>query len=134
MHVGSGPLTVAFRHRFSFEAGNWDGGVIEISKDGGATWADIGVGSYNGSTNAGTNAPIGAARPAFVARSAGWPNFANVTRNLGTTYANQDVMIRFRAGADDSTGAPGWDIDDIQVTGAGTPFSSLAPQPASCTP
>ena len=138
MNVGTGPLVISFTHRFAFEAGNWDGGVIELSNNGGATWTDIGgiVGnSYNGLTNAGTNAPIGASRPAFVARNTGWPNFVTVTRNLGTTYAGQTIQIRFRIGADDSTGAPGWDIDDINVSGiTNTPFTALVGETGSCTP
>lgn len=135
LQVGSGPLVITFSHRFSFEAGGWDGGVIEISNNGGASWTDIGVGSYNGSTNAATSAPIGASRPAFVNRMTGWPNFANVVRNLGTTYANQTVMIRFRVGADESTGAPGWEIDNINVSGlTNTPFTALVGETAACTP
>jgi len=134
LSVGSGPLTITFQHRFNFEAGNWDGGVIEISNNGGATWSDIGVGSYNGSTNAFTAAPIGASRPAFVNRMIGWPAFAPVTRNLGTTYANQNVQIRFRVGADESTGFPGWDIDSIAITGlTNTPFTALVPETAACS-
>ncbi len=35
LHVGSGPLTLSFQHRFAFEAGNWDGGVVEITTNGG---------------------------------------------------------------------------------------------------
>jgi hypothetical protein len=135
MQVGTGPLVISFQHRFAFEGGNWDGGVIELSNNGGASWVDIGVGSYNGSTSALTNAPIGANRPAFVNRMTGWPTFATVTRNLGTTYANQTIMVRFRIGADDSTGAPGWEIDNINVSGiVNTPFSSLVAETGSCTP
>ncbi len=135
MQVGSGPLTITFSHRFAFEASNWDGGVIEISNNNGATWTDIGVGSYNGVTNAFTSAPIGASRPAFVLRSLGWPNFVTVTRNLGTAYAGQAVKIRFRIGADESTGAPGWDIDDIAVTGlTNSPFAGLVGDTGVCTP
>lgn len=134
MNVGTGSLSISFRHRFSFEAGGWDGGVVEISANGGP-WTDIGASAYNGSTNAVTSSPIGVSRPAFVNRMTGWPNFANVTLNLGGAYAGQNVRIRFRIGADDSTGAPGWDIDDIAVTGiTNTPFTSLVPQPAVCNP
>lgn len=134
MHVGSGPLTISFSHRFSFENGavtgcttcGWDGGVIEISANGGASWTDIGTTAYNGKTRPETLAPIGANRPAFVNRMTGWPNFATVNLNLGTTYSNQDVQIRFRIGADDTTGAPGWDIDNVAVNGiTTTPFTAL---------
>ena len=133
LNVGAGPLVLSFQHRFAFEAGNWDGGVIELSSDGGATWTDIGVGAYNGSTNPATDAPIGANRPAFVNRSTGWPGFVGVTRNLGATYANQNVLIRFRVGADSSTGAPGWEIDDVNVSGiTNTPFKALGPNANAC--
>jgi hypothetical protein len=135
MHVGTTPLSISFAHRFAFEAGNWDGGVVEISTNGGLNWTDIGAGAYNGTTRADTSAPIGASRPAFVNRMTGWPNFANVTLNLGTAYANQDVKIRFRIGADESTGNPGWDIDDISVIGiTNTPFTSLVAEAGVCSP
>jgi len=138
LHVGSGPLILSFQHRFAFEAGNWDGGVVEISTDGGTNWSHFGdgfAGFYNGTTNAVTAAPIGTLRPAFVLRSAGWPNFVPVTLNVGTAYANQDVRIRFRVGADDSTGAPGWDIDNITLSGiTDTPFAALVGETAACNP
>ena len=134
MHVGTGPLSISFQHRFSFEATGWDGGVIEISTNGGSSWVDIGTTAYNGKTNAFTDTPIGRNRPAFVNRIAGWPNFANVTLNLGAAYANQDVMIRFRIGADEEVGAPGWDIDNVAVTGiTNTPFTALVPETTVCT-
>jgi hypothetical protein len=128
MHVGTGPLTITLQHRFSFENGGWDGGVIELSKDNGATWTDIGTSAYNGTTNGVTTSPLGTNHPAFVNRSAGWPNFGTVTLNLGTTFANQDVKLRFRTGADESTGAPGWDIDNLSVSGiTNTPFTAIVP-------
>ncbi len=135
MHVEADPLVISFQHRFSFEAGNWDGGVLEISVNNGA-WAPLGPATfYNGSTNAGTSAPIGASRRAFVGRSTTWPLFIPATLNLGTVYANQDVRIRFRIGADESTGAPGWDIDDIVIGGiTNTPFTSLVAETAACIP
>jgi hypothetical protein len=133
MHVGPGPLAVSFRHRFAFETGGWDGGVVELSADGGASWADIGLSAYNGATNANTTSPLGRTHPAFVNRSAGWPNFVGVTLNLGTGRANQDIRIRFRIGTDETTGAPGWDIDDITVSGiTNTPFGALVPNAAAC--
>ncbi|MFL5401167.1 MAG: hypothetical protein ACJ79P_24960 [Myxococcales bacterium] len=134
MHVGAGPLTISFRHRFSFENGGWDGGVVELSKDGGATWTDVGTAAYNGSTNGVTTAPIGINRRAFVNRGAGWPNFGSVTLNLGAAFANQDIRVRFRIGADESTGAPGWDIDDISFGGiTDAPFSALVANARVCS-
>jgi len=133
LQVGSAPLTIAFQHRHAFELGGWDGGVIEISTDG-SSWTDIGAGAYNGATNAATSAPVGASRPAFVNRNTGWPNFVPVALNLGTTYASQTVKIRFRIGADDTTGAPGWEIDDIAIGGlTNLPFASLVGNPNVCT-
>jgi len=134
LHVGTAPLAISFQHRFSFENGAWDGGVIEISSDNGGSWTDIGTAVYNGLTNPATSAPIGASRRAFVNRMTGWPNFVPVTLNVGTAYAGQDVRIRFRIGADQSTGAPGWDIDDINVSGlTNTPFTAIAGNVRVCT-
>jgi hypothetical protein len=134
LQVGSGPLTISFQHRFSFENGGWDGGVIEISTDNGGSWASAGAGAYNGVTNPATTAPIGGNRPAFVNRMVGWPNFVPVSLNLGTAYANQTVKIRFRVGADQGTGAPGWDVDDIVIGGlTNLPFASLVGDTGTCT-
>jgi len=133
LRVGAGPLTISFSHRFSFESGGWDGGVVELSTDGGATWVDIGTSAYNGSTNGSTSAPIGANRRAFVNRMTGWPAFSPVSLNLGTAFANQNVKLRFRIGADESTGAPGWEVTDINVGGlTNTPFAALQPHAGIC--
>ncbi len=133
MKVGTGPLLISFKHRFAFETIGWDGGVVELSADNGATWTDVGIGAYNGATNSLTSAPIGANRPAFVNRMVGWPNFTNVNLNLGSTYANRDVKLRFRIGADESTGAPGWEVTDINVNGlTNSPFTALLPHAGIC--
>jgi len=141
LSVGAGNLGIAFRHRFNFENGGWDGGVIELSNDGGATWVDIGTGNYNGTTNCcgvnATDSPLGQGRPAFVNRMSTpvlWPAFTNVSLNPVAGYSNQNVLVRFRTGSDSSTGAPGWDIDDIAVTGIiNTPFTALVPNANVCT-
>jgi hypothetical protein len=133
LEAGPDPLVISFQHRFAFEGGNWDGGLIELSADDGASWVDVGTSLYNGSTNASTSAPIGASRRAFVARSPGWPNFTSASLDLGTAYAGQKLRLRFRIGADESTGAPGWDIDDIAVSGlARNPFRAQVPEAGTC--
>lgn len=138
LSVGAGNLGISFRHRYNFENGGWDAGVVELSNDGGTTWVDVGTGKYNGATNGGTNSPIGINHPAFVNRMttpAFWPAFTSVTLNPIAGYSNQNVIVRFRIGADDSTGSPGWDVDDIAFTGlTNTPFTTLVPNAGVCTP
>ena len=97
----------------------WDGGVVEISTNGGGTWSDLGPymiqGAYNGGLGAApTNALSG--RSAFTGTSAG---FINTIINL-SSFAGQSVKIRFRFGSDDNTAGPtnptGWWVDDITLS------------------
>jgi len=142
LSVGAGDLGISFRHRWAFEATGWDGGVIELSNDGGATWVDIGGTKYTNNvtatitrTNSTTLAPIGTLRPAFVNRPISWPAFTNLALTPVSGYSNQNVQVRFRIGADESSGAPGWEIDDIAFTGiTNTPFTALVPDSGVCTP
>jgi hypothetical protein len=126
---------ITFDHRYSFERSsrgkNFDGGVIELSADAGATWFDIGalaspgyggVIDFTRSTN-----PL-KSRAAFVGQSAGYPDYETVTVDLGTSFSGNTVKIRFRAGTDDGGGAPGWDIARFAVDGTtNTPFASRIP-------
>jgi hypothetical protein len=138
LHVGPGNFSFTFRHRFSFEAGSFDGGVIEISKDGGATWLDIGASAspgYNGTLVSGGDNPL-QGRKAYVNASAGYAagNLITVTVSLGTTYAEQDVRVRFRTGADNNSAAVGWEVDDITFNGiTNTPFPALVAHQSLCT-
>ncbi len=134
------PLVLTFWHRFSFEGdvtNAFDGGVLEISTNGGATWSDIGASAspgYNGTLSVGFSNPI-EGRPAWVRTSTGYPSMVATTVNLGTTYANQTVRFRFRFGADVGVGAPGWWIDDVALSGhVGSPFIVLGPETGVCTP
>ena len=132
LQVGAGPLTIAFEHRFSFEftaQGAWDGGVVEISTDDGASWNAVGAtpSFYNGQTNGVTSAPIGPNRPAFVNRSTGWPNFTNTSLNLGTDLRESTGAGFVSASA--RTNQPGT-RDGTSTTSrladlANTPFASL---------
>jgi uncharacterized repeat protein (TIGR01451 family) len=107
--------TFSFKHAFNTEDG-WDGGVVEISTNGGVSWSDLGSrmfeGKYNGSMGTGSNNPVGG-RAAFTGLSTG---FMTTKVNL-SSYAGQTVQIRFRFGSDDNT-APtggGWWVDDIVI-------------------
>jgi len=110
---------LSFWHRWNTEDG-WDGGVVEISTNGGATWSDVGASNftlngYNGALGAApTNALTG--RAAFTGLQA---TFINTKVNLAA-YNGQTIMLRFRFGSDDNTAAPtnptGWWVDDISLS------------------
>jgi len=109
---------LSFFHRWNTEDG-WDGGVVEVSTNGGTTWTDLGtqmtLNGYNGGLGAApTNALSG--RPAFTGLQA---TFINTKVNLAP-YNGQSVMLRFRFGSDDNTTAPtapeGWWVDDITLS------------------
>ncbi|OJT25841.1 hypothetical protein BO221_08325 [Archangium sp. Cb G35] len=131
------PLVVSFRHAHDFESdstGHYDGAVIELSNDGGATWVDVGAPLYNGTlaTYAGNLNPLNA-RPALVAATPDFPTFVPATLNLGTTYAGQTVRIRFRIGSDESFAATGWLLDDLAFTGiVNNPFTGIADENGVC--
>ncbi len=107
------------RHAFGFDdtpTRRYDGGVIEYSTNGGATWADAGSlmteGGYNGSIsgNTGVNNPMGP-RPAFVRESNGY----GVTRMDLSSLAGQQVRFRLRIGTGPSVGDYGWFVDDLRI-------------------
>lgn len=127
-----------FFHRYSFEtdagaAPFYDGGVLELSVDGGP-WTDVFEFDWFAGTtkNAGyvnfidVDNPFLAERPGYVGLSPGFPNFTAVTVNFGSQFKDREVRIRFRIGSDGGVGAYGWDITHIKVTGAAnaTPFTS----------
>jgi MYXO-CTERM domain-containing protein len=120
---------LSFKQRYSFETDDgfdpfWEGGVLELSVDGGA-WHDVlEFQRLAGSTaNAGyvnyiyTGNPILGDRPGYVGLSTGFPNFQTVTVNFGKQFAGKQVRVRFRIGTDTEQGAYGWDVDDIKVVG-----------------
>jgi hypothetical protein len=111
--------SLTFWHRFAFEgsgADYYDGGVLETSIDGGASWQDAGAniiaGGYNGTISSCCSNPL-AARPAWGQNPNG-TNFVQVTVDL-LPYAGQNVRFRFREGTDSSVAATGWWVDDVQV-------------------
>jgi uncharacterized protein (TIGR03382 family) len=143
--AGTGPLTVSFTHKFSFEftpaAGAtpsqaFDGGVIEFSTDGGTTWSDVGLVVNPGYTQtlvtAGTN-PL-AGRRAFGGTNPSFPGADTITMFFGTKLAGRTFQLRFRIGSNMSTGSTGWQVDDIKFTGiVGTPFPTLVPDGSRCS-
>lgn len=108
--LSSTPPELSFWHWYNSEGG-WDGGVVEISTNGGTSWTDLGPymtsNGYNGTLGMSTNALSG--RSAFNGNSG---QFIKTTVNM-TAFANQTVSFRFRFGSDGSVAVTGWNIDDI---------------------
>jgi hypothetical protein len=135
--AGSGPVTVRFEQAFWFEASDqfYDGGVIEISIDGGSNWSDIsavGPRPYNGTLSGGTGNVL-AGREGFVGTSSAYPNRAPIVLEFGTALAGITFQLRFRIATDVGVGAPGWSIDDLEVEGiTNTPFPALVDDDNAC--
>ncbi|UMY53577.1 MULTISPECIES: S8 family serine peptidase [Paenibacillus] len=85
--------TLTFNHWFEIEAG-YDYGYVEVSKNNGDTWSELGKFSHN------TNGK----------------KWAPVYYNLDS-YAGNEIQIRFRLKSDNSVNKNGWYIDDFRVLG-----------------
>jgi hypothetical protein len=127
----SGSFTMEFDHSFDFEfdgGGNYDGGVVEMSVDGGA-WTDIGGSVYNGTlVNYGGNLNPLAGRKAFVGNSSGTihTKITAVTSFAPSLAPGSTIRVRFRIGTDNAVGAGGWMVDNISFSGiTNNPFTSL---------
>jgi hypothetical protein len=137
----SDPFIITFDHRFNFEQDttpsvvNWDGGVIEISSDNGATWKDVSSlvdPGYGGILTNTSGNPL-ANREAFVGENAAYPAMEPFTLDLGTQLAGQTVKIRFRIGTDAGAGDFGWELDNLAFQGiTNTPFPSIIEDAGAC--
>ncbi len=110
--LGAIPLELSFWHWINSE-GSWDGGVVEISTNGGTTWTDLGSSiTQNGYTGTLGSGSALAGRSAFTGNSG---SFINTKVNL-TNFANQNAQFRFRFASDGSVAVTGWNIDDILLS------------------
>ena len=112
-----------FWHRFDLEV-DYDGGVLEVSTNGGASYVDIlsagGVFVSNGYNHTMGNGPL-ALRQAWSGRSQGFA--ANPAQQIKVevnlaSLAGQTAIFRWRLRTDDLTldEAAGWWVDDVQFT------------------
>ncbi|HEU4391357.1 MAG TPA: S8 family serine peptidase, partial [Blastocatellia bacterium] len=118
--ANAGNVRMSFFHVFNFEPG-FDGGVLEVSTDGGDTWQDLGsraiAGGYDGKVTPDSKNPLGSRRSWTARGKAGV--FNRVVIDLDA-FAGQTIRLRFLAGFDEATGIAdgytGWFIDDIRIT------------------
>jgi len=110
--LGTGTSALKFSHWYNSQAG-YDGGVVEISTDNGATWSDLSnkitAGYYNNNIATGSG-PL-ATRKAWTGNSNG---FIKSSVNL-SSYAGQNAKLRFRFGSNATISGVGWYVDDILV-------------------
>ncbi len=138
--AGDGAVTITFDHSYDFEFTDgtvWDGGVLELSTDGGATWTDVGAMASPGYVGVVTDQSGNslAGRMAYGGRNPSFPAKEKVTLSLGTALAGKTFQLRFLIGTDAAVSAPGWAIDDIVVTGVtNKPFSGQVDDAGVCNP
>jgi hypothetical protein len=112
--AGATQAQLRFKHTFSFESPDFDGGVLEYTSNG-TVWLNADAliieGGYNGTI---TGAPSLAGQPGWVNQSAGYPAFSQVTVDL-TSLQGQNVRFRFREASDVNGPAPGWWVDDVSI-------------------
>ena len=111
-----GPLSLDFWHYRTFDSPTScnDGAILEISTNGGTTWAQIPAAAlltdpYTGTVRSGVFNPL-AGKPAWCG-TADW-TWSVVDLNA---YAGQTVQFRFRLGTGSSGSAEGWYVDDVTV-------------------
>ena len=118
--TGVSPLTLQFWNRQEMEdstTGCFDGGILEISTDGGMTFTQV-PGSalfsdpYDGVVADNFSSPL-----AGLDAWCGDPQeYLNSIVDIDT-FSGQTVQFRFRKANDESVAHGGWDIDDVKVIG-----------------
>ncbi|HNT37175.1 MAG TPA: hypothetical protein PKH07_19445, partial [bacterium] len=106
---------LSFWHTYKFES-TFDGGVIEISLDGGITWTDLGEhiisqNGYNAVISTDYMSPI-AGRTAWSGGTLG--PMVEVRVDL-SPFAGLLRLVRFRLASDAGNYREGWFIDDLKV-------------------
>jgi len=119
--VGTATATLSFKNYFNLEVGPsiaWDGGVLEISINGGA-WTDIiGAGGtfiqngYIYPISTSYQNPLGG-RQSWTGNSGG---FITTIVQLPASAAGQPVQLRWALGCDKLNAVWGWAIDTVVVT------------------
>ncbi len=119
-----------FNNAYSFETSStdgvgFDGGVVEYSTNGGASWADAGSffthNGYNRTISPSYDNPL-KGRMAFSGASRGY-----IASRLDISpLAGKNVRFRFRIGTDYMVADLGWFIDDIVIFACGDGSASFS--------
>jgi extracellular elastinolytic metalloproteinase len=108
--TGTQPV-LRFYHQYNTESG-YDGGFVQITKDGGANWDNVSTlmfrNSYPRPLAYGTFAIPNL--QAFSGNSNGWVD----TYVDLQPYLDEEILVRFRFGSDIEVGGIGWYVDNIE--------------------
>ncbi len=116
--TGQNPVILKFWHVPNLEPSGstacFDGGILEVSTDGGTTWtqvpnANLLVGPYRGLVSTSFSNPL-----AGLNAWCGTASYINTIADV-SAYAGQTAQFRMRLGSDNSVSNPGWDVDDVTV-------------------
>jgi choice-of-anchor B domain-containing protein len=111
---------LAFWTAWDIEQG-WDGGVLDLSTDGGATWSRLTPNEgYPGSLTQPTGDACGLGQGTAAFTGQGHFSFAPYTVDL-SSHQGQTVRLRWRYSSDGSVNYEGWYVDDIAITHAQVP-------------
>lgn len=103
---------------------NWDGVVVEVSTDNGATWADFPPdGGYPGDFSETTDTPVNACGYASTHGAFSGSNndtFESFSHDL-TPFIGQDIKIRWRLSSDPASEFEGFYLDSINYPNIQTP-------------
>ncbi len=144
--VVSGVTQLVFFHQFKFDVGSSgpiDGGVLEVSTDGGASWQDVldagGVfveGGYNGVMRTNGNPGVIPGRQAWTSFSTFIDAMNRVQVDL-SGLAGETILVRWRLTLDNTIviGDAGtrWAVDDIHFTDTGCNGGPLANDDSAVT-
>ncbi|MEO8275205.1 MAG: choice-of-anchor B family protein [Thermoanaerobaculia bacterium] len=119
--------TLTFWTAWDIEA-TYDGGIVQISTDGGTNWTLLTPsGGYPNTVTQTGNACVALQapfpKPAFSSTTQ-LVNFVQKSIDL-SAYAGQTVKLAWRYGSDTGTNGEGWYVDDIALTHAQVPGSCI---------
>jgi hypothetical protein len=126
-----------FRNNYSLESGR-DGGVLEVSVDGGpfqdilAAGGFFGQGGYNGTISTCCGNPL-SGRNAWTGSSGGF-----IETTLDLPFQGHTIVLRWRMGSDSSGSGEGWRVDTImgaceRPTPTSTPTATTPPPTPTAT-
>lgn len=107
---------LSFRHLYRTEVG-YDGGVLEVSRDGGA-WIDL-INGYNLEVKGGYERTVSGAFGSSLGGRQAWTgrlsSFIETTVALPSSWGGESLRFRWRLAHDQSGASEGWWVDSVRL-------------------